>query len=276
MGHLVVAVARLSFVTCGCRQVRAVPVELATDRSAAENCPSTVEAHLVGLVDYDRCLHLQQQLVDEAVSRADRRAVVLVCEHPTAISVGRGGSWAQLRQNEADLARTGINLRWSNRGGGCQLHLPGQLNVYPIVPVEAIGWSVGEYLDRLSRALEATCDDVRVDARSQPPSHGLWARGGLVATVGVAVKHGVAYYGAQLNVEPDMRQFQQLLRVDAHQRYSSLAAESQRRLSMSRVRACLLDRIAEAFDCERMGVHTGHPLICKAEPIRRNEVAGVV
>jgi lipoyl(octanoyl) transferase len=230
----------------------------------------------MGLIDYDRCLALQQRLVDDAVSRADRHAVVLLCEHSNVISVGRGGSWAHLRHNQPQLSRENVGLRWSNRGGGCQLHLPGQLAVYPIVPLDAIGWNVGEYLRRLGQALEATCDDVRVDTHRQAPSHGLWARGGQVATVGAAIKHGVSYHGAQLNVEPDLRRFQQYLRVDASQRPSSLATESRSRPSMSRVRSCLMDRLAEAFDCERLDIHTGHPLLRHAAVASTSEVAGVV
>lgn len=253
-----------------------MPAELVTDRSPRDCRPSTIEAHLVGLIEYGCCLDLQQRLIDEALSRADRRVVVLLCEHPEVLSVGRGGSWSQLRHNEAELSREGVRLHWTNRGGGCQLHLPGQLNVYPIVPLDTIGWSVGEYLTRLGRALAATCDDVRVDARSQPPSVGLWARGGLVATVGVAVKHAVTYHGAQLNVDPDMRRFQQLLRVDADRHYSSLAVESRRRLPMSRVRSLVLDHLTEAFDCSRLGIHTGHPLLRDAGTVRIGEVAGVV
>lgn len=253
-----------------------MPAGLATNRSAHPCAPSSIEAHLIGLVDYDRCLALQQRLVDDAVSRADRRAVVLLCEHPTVISVGRSGSWAQLRHNQAQLAREGVALRWSNRGGGCRLHLPGQIAIYPIVPLDAIGWSVGGYLSRLGRALQATCNDVRVEAHPQCPSHGLWARGGQVATVGVAVKHGVAYHGAQLNVETDLRRFQQYLRVDASRRYSSLASESRRRLSMPRVRSCLLDQIAKAFDCERLDIHTGHPLLRHEQVASLSEVARVV
>ncbi|MEZ6069579.1 MAG: hypothetical protein R3C10_04740 [Pirellulales bacterium] len=253
-----------------------------TDHVTPPRAPSSIEVHLLGLVNYDRCLELQQALIDDAISRADRRAVVLLCEHPAAISVGRSGSWSQLNGSVQSAhpaggrPRPGVPLHWSNRGGRCQLHLPGQINLYGIVPIEAIGWSVGEYLGRLERALTDVCGDVRVEARRQRPGRGLWARAGQVAAVGVAVKHGVSYYGAQLNVEPDLGAFARHLRVDAQQRYSSLAAETRRPMSMSRVRSFLLARLAEAFDCQRLGVSTGHPLLRSIPTAPTGEVASVV
>jgi lipoate-protein ligase B len=34
------------------------------------------------------------------------------------------------------------------------LHAPGQLAVYPIVPLGLFGWTVGEYLRRLQRGMK--------------------------------------------------------------------------------------------------------------------------
>src|SRR5207253_1664853 len=52
-----------------------------------------VEAYLLGTVDYEACLALQNRLVYEASGGNDGRISLLVCEHPPIITVGRRGSW---------------------------------------------------------------------------------------------------------------------------------------------------------------------------------------
>ncbi|OYV85452.1 MAG: hypothetical protein B7Z73_13550, partial [Planctomycetia bacterium 21-64-5] len=52
----------------------------------------TVEAHLLGLVEFDACLELQQRLVYEASGSGSGNIALLVCEHPLVVTVGRQGS----------------------------------------------------------------------------------------------------------------------------------------------------------------------------------------
>ncbi|HEX7379706.1 MAG TPA: hypothetical protein VF278_21460, partial [Pirellulales bacterium] len=112
-----------------------------------------VEAHLLGQVEFDDCLALQQRLVYEAIGRRDGQITLLICEHPLKITVGRQGSRSHIRLSQHELKSRQIEVRWVNRGGGCLVHAPGQLAVYPIVPLEPWSLSVGEYLARLQRGL---------------------------------------------------------------------------------------------------------------------------
>ena len=42
-----------------------------------------------GTVDFEDCLSLQRRLAYDALSRPDGRIVVLICEHPPLITIGR-------------------------------------------------------------------------------------------------------------------------------------------------------------------------------------------
>ena len=92
-----------------------------------------VEAFFLDQIDFD---------VAETATRARprgrsarRRAILLLfCEHPTIITVGRGGSPGEIATQSGLLHNQQIEVRWVNRGGGCQIHCPGQLAIYPIVP----------------------------------------------------------------------------------------------------------------------------------------------
>ena len=119
-----------------------------------------VQFHLLGTVDYEESQRLQRQLVYEAGGQDDGRIVVLLCEHPPLISVGRSGSRGHIRWTNEQLRMRQLDVRWVNRGGGCVLHAPGQLAIYPIVPLAWHGWTVGEYLRRFRQALTQTLDEL--------------------------------------------------------------------------------------------------------------------
>ena len=50
--------------------------------------------HLLGCVDFEDCLSLQRRLAYDALTRGDGRIVVLICEHPPLVTIGRAGSRA--------------------------------------------------------------------------------------------------------------------------------------------------------------------------------------
>jgi len=224
----------------------------------------SVEIHLFGSVEFEACLALQQRLVYEAAGRDDGAITVLLCEHPLTISIGRQGSRAHLGGQTREWERRGIEPRWVNRGGGAWVHAPGQLAIYPIVPLQPHSLSVGEYLARLQTGLLAALADVRFSGQTLPQRFGIWGRTGQMAAVGVAVKNWVSYYGAYVNVSPAIEWFR-LVRTDVEsgKTMSSLAVERQRPVRMSAVREAVVRRLPAALGCERFHVFTGHPLLMR-------------
>jgi len=76
---------------------------------ARRNAPSpspAVEAYLLGRIALDDCLALQERLAAAIGQRDDGQICLLLCEHPPVVTVGRGGSPAELRR-DAGLLRTG-------------------------------------------------------------------------------------------------------------------------------------------------------------------------
>lgn len=219
-----------------------------------------VEAYLLGLVDYEVCLNLQQRLVYELSGRDDGQIGLVICEHPPVITVGREGSPGHVRFDPEELAARGLSVRWVNRGGGCLLHAPGQLAIYPIVPLVWHGFTVGEYLARLERGLAQALAEVGVSAETRPGRHDLWGRTGQLAAVGVSVKGWTTYHGAFLNVSPALHPFQSIVSDPAGgTAMSSLAVERQQAVRIPRVRESLVRRLSEALGCQRYHLYTSHP-----------------
>lgn len=224
----------------------------------------SVEVHLLGTIDFEAVLALQQRLVFESTGRSDGQVTLLLCEHPPLITVGRQGSWAHLRVGPRELEARRLEVRWVNRGGGCLVHGPGQLAVYPVVPLAHHRLSVGAYLERLHAAIIAALADVRIAGHTQPGRHGVWGRSGQLAFVGTAVKNWTTYFGACINVEPPLRSFQGVQTDPAGTSSpSSLVAERGRPVRMPTVRESVARHLAAALGCERLHVYTGHPLLTR-------------
>src|SRR4051812_124698 len=116
---------------------------------------SPLEVYLLGLVDYLELQQLQRRIVYEQGESPG--ASLLLCEHPPTISVGRTGSRSHILPDDETLRGLGIRVHWVNRGGGCNLHLPGQVAAYLIVQLSP-DMSLAGYLDRLHQAVLAVLE----------------------------------------------------------------------------------------------------------------------
>ena len=125
-----------------------------------------LEAFLLGTVDFDVTLALQQRLVEQARARGDGQVTLLLCEHPTIITIGRGGSPAAVAMQSTPVRTGRIAVRWVNRGGGTLLHCPGQLAIYPIVPLAWHGFSVGQFFRRFQAGLREALEELNVPCKT--------------------------------------------------------------------------------------------------------------
>ncbi|HEV3022254.1 MAG TPA: hypothetical protein VGX76_07290, partial [Pirellulales bacterium] len=136
-------------------------------RSPAASVEAALQVYLLGAVDFEDMLRCQRRLVYE-VSGDRSRAVLILCEHPPLISVGRDGSHDHIGYEPHDLAARKWPVRWVNRGGGCLLHLPGQLAVYPILALDRLGLDLQSYLDRLHGVLLDVFSKLELPAVVRP------------------------------------------------------------------------------------------------------------
>jgi lipoyl(octanoyl) transferase len=231
----------------------------ATNRREETAAAAALEVRLLGLVDFDAALALQERLVYELSGRDDAQGALLLCEHPPLITLGREASAAQVTADPDNLRACEIDVRWIARGGGAVVHAPGQLAVYPILPLQRLGLGLNEFRTRLEESAVATCRDVRVPAKRRASEPGLWSRCGQVAYFGAAVKSWISYHGLFLNVDPDPS-FLSLVSGSADgERPTSLQALLLRPVSMAGVRESMVRHVANRFGYERFHIYTGHP-----------------
>jgi lipoyl(octanoyl) transferase len=222
---------------------------------------SALRVYLLGVVEYEAALSLQRTLAFEAASERDSAALVL-CEHPPIVTVGRDGSPADIRCDFNELGTRGWPVRWVNRGGGSLLHLPGQLAMYPILPLDWRHLGLADYLERLHRIVVAVLDDFSVKGETRPGQPGVWVGLRHIAGVGVAVSDWVAYYGVYLNLNPDLLPFR-IVRTGPSEQdpMTSLVSERRAPVRPALVRERLLEHFASVFPFARISLFSNHPCL---------------
>ncbi len=232
-----------------------------TQWSPVSRASDALEVHLLGLVDFESALFLQERFVYEISGRQDRFGALLVCEHPPLLTIGREGSRADVRCESADLVSRQLEIRWINRGGGCIVHGPGQLAVYPIVPLDRLGFGLQQYRQCLEAAVVQTCQDLRIETNVSQSYPGISCRGGQFSTLGIAVKSWVAYHGLFVNVNPRLDLMRLAKPSQVEHRLTSLEAQRARTISMHSVRSRIIQHLAELLCYDQFHIHTGHPLL---------------
>jgi lipoyl(octanoyl) transferase len=217
---------------------------------------------MLGLVDFAELQLLQRRIVYELGEHGG--AALILCEHPPTISVGRSGSRAHIAADDEVLQSMGIRTFYVNRGGGCILHLPGQLAAYVLMPLEVCGLSVQTYLDRLQATILEVLREFDLSGTVGTKVPGIFSGPARIATIGIAVSRWIAYHGVTLNVGPFLEMFDLLEEPGIGQspvRQTSMESRRQRATPMSKVREALIRQVEETFGLRHHHLFTEHPQI---------------
>src|SRR5216684_679668 len=164
----------------------------------------------LGLIAYAEAWELQKRVVAARKAGAIED-VLLFCEHPHVITLGRSGNRANLLAGESVLRQKGVEFFETSRGGDITYHGPGQIVGYPILNLAAIRRDVGWYVRMLEEAMIRATTDFGVDAMRVPGKTGIWAPTGeteeKLGAIGVHISRWVTSHGFAYNVSTDLRYF---------------------------------------------------------------------
>ena len=171
----------------------------------------------IGLVGYAEAWELQKRLV--AARKAGAIAdVLLLCEHPHVITLGRNGKREHLLASEQVLRQKGVEFHSSDRGGDITYHGPGQLVGYPILNLGAIRKDVVWYVRMLEELMIRVTAEFGITSERVAGKTGIWVRGtnnlnapGVteekLGAIGVHISRWVTSHGFAYNVSTDLRYF---------------------------------------------------------------------
>jgi lipoyl(octanoyl) transferase len=181
----------------------------------------------LGLVEYGAAWELQRR-VAAARKAAAIPDVLLLCEHPHVVTLGRSGKISNLRASNEMLRRMSVSFFETNRGGDITYHGPGQLVGYPILSLAEIRRDVGWYVRSLEEAMIRATSEFGISAKRVSGRTGVWVEvqaGSAMedrkevkeieevkdeeklAAIGVHLSRWVTSHGFAYNVSTDLRYF---------------------------------------------------------------------
>src|SRR3954454_2759103 len=164
-----------------------------------------------GQLEYRAAWERQRELGRLRSGGAIGDALMLV-EHPHTYTYGSRPKPEQLLIGLDELARQGIALVESDRGGDITYHGPGQIVGYPILKLSQHGGDVLRYLRQLEEMLIIALASYGVSAGRIAGLTGVWVGDAKIAAIGVKLSaSGVTQHGFALNLATDLRYFQQII-----------------------------------------------------------------
>lgn len=191
-----------------------------------------------GRTRYEAAWRRQDELVARRIAGEIGDTLVFT-EHEPVYTVGlRSGADQNLVWDPAHLAREGIEVVKTNRGGDITYHGPGQIVGYPIVDLSSRK-DLHEYLRLLEQVMINTVGSLGLVATRREGKTGIWVGTRKIAAIGVAVRRWVAYHGFALNVNANLSHFQGIVPCGINATegtVTSLQAELGRELDLAAVK----------------------------------------
>jgi len=221
----------------------------------------------LGLIPYAEAWELQKRLVAARKAGAIED-VLLFCEHPHVITLGRSGNRANLLASENILRQKGVEYFETTRGGDITYHGPGQIVGYPILNLGAIRRDVVWYVRTLEEAMIRATADLGIAACREPGKTGIWVdaqqriatqsshsterkeeTAGKLAAIGVHISRWVTSHGFAYNVATDLRYFEMIVPCGiADRKATSLEELLGRNVSLAEIKPLLAKHVGEVFD----------------------------
>ena len=202
-----------------------------------------------GRTPYRAAWERQKALVEQRIAGAIGDTLVFT-EHDPVFTLGlRRGAELNVRWPAAQLAREGIELIKTNRGGDVTYHGPGQIVGYPIVSLAA-HQDLHAYLRLLEQVLINALGMLGLAAARREGKTGIWLGTRKIAAIGVAVRRWVAYHGFALNVDPNLEHFIGIVPcgiVSAEGTVTSLQAELGRSVDAAEVKRVVAGEFARLW-----------------------------
>ncbi len=161
----------------------------------------------LGRIGYQQGLDLQRRIVERMKATEPDDAVLLLLEHEPVITLGRSADRAHLLASADELARQGVAVHETTRGGDITYHGPGQLVGYPIVPLRAARRDVHRFLRAIEATLIAALGDFGIQGRRAQGLTGVWVGDAKIAAIGIAFTRWISFHGFALNVATDLDAF---------------------------------------------------------------------
>ncbi len=160
----------------------------------------------LGRIEYHRAFELQKELLQQRL-KGRIADTLLLLEHPPTITVGKLGKLENVLAAPAELARAGVSLIFTDRGGDVTYHGPGQVVGYPILDLRARSRDAHQYVHNLEEVLIRTLADYGIKSGRDHNHAGVWVNDMEIAALGLSIRKWITMHGFALNVNTELDHF---------------------------------------------------------------------
>jgi lipoyl(octanoyl) transferase len=238
---------------------------------AAGRVPRVI--HLGGM-GYAQAYRRQVEHVEAVLAARDAGAPdlgrILLVEHDPVITIGRRpGAARHLVASPELLARQGVEVVETDRGGDITYHGRGQLVCYPILDLNTLKMGLHAYMRMLEEAVIGVCGHFGIPAGRDAGATGVWVPTGdgrvagpaKICAMGVRVRKWVTMHGLALNISTNLEHFKLIVPCGLAGRpvtsmEQQLAARGERCPDPREVATVLVQRLTDLIDAHGRGSGT--------------------
>jgi len=210
-----------------------------------------------GLTPYEQARNIQLVEFESNISKKLRgekvNNILYLCEHKPVITFGKSAKASNLLFNKSWLAKKGVEVYETERGGDVTFHGPGQLVVYPHFDIESLQIGVKEYVFRIEEAIIRTIADFGIVAARSKGYTGVWLdletpKERKIAAIGIKCSRGVTMHGLALNISTDLSFFNYIVPCGIEGKgVTSMEKELGREVVLSEVKEKIVFHFSEIF-----------------------------
>lgn len=141
---------------------------------------------------------------------------LIMIEHPHVYTFGKSADRENLLATDETLKDMEAKVYDIERGGDITYHGPGQLVVYPIFDLEALGMGIKTFVQSIEHCIIQTLSDYGITAGTIPDRIGVWIdidkpNERKIAAIGIKCSRFVSMHGLALNVNTDLAMFNHIV-----------------------------------------------------------------
>lgn len=160
-------------------------------------------------VEWSRVENLQRDLVLEIQANPMRR-YSLVCEPNSVFTAGVSAKPEERLWNREECLLHGVDVTTVNRGGKWTYHGPGQIVLFPLVDLSALGLArrdTKRFVDLLEQSVVRFLANLGITAETYEECTGVFVDRRKICAIGIRIVEGICTHGISIYLEPQERFF---------------------------------------------------------------------
>jgi len=201
----------------------------------------------LGLLDFEKAWFFQKE-VFKAVKHDYLKTALILCQHYPIITLGRSAKKENIRVSPEELKKRGIQIHEIERGGDVTYHGPGQLIAYPVFNLNYLKKDIHLFLRQLEETIICFLSDFQIRALRYPGLTGVWIDKKKIASIGIAIKNWVTFYGISINIKKeDLANFCLIKPCGMNLEMTSLETVLNKDIAIDAIKENLVNKFQDVF-----------------------------